>query len=374
MGVGKRIVAIAALAGVLLMAVAATADSAPQATPSGFVISRSPVAFPHGWLAGVAAASSTSVWAVGRVGDGSRDEPLVEHYDGRSWQVVAVPHPLGRLEAVNARGGAVWAVGDCRFKGAGWTTGALVERSAGSRWLRVPFPEKIALKINLTSVLVFSNTNVWVAGDYDNDGLAVVYRWNGKTWIKVDFPNAGSGQGDYASGLAGTLSTHVFVPEVTRNAGGDSSYLFRQQPNGVWATAGSASGDITAVSASSAENVWTVGSDVGIGVSNPWAARWNGSTYTHITVPNPSSNPYPTAVVTISPNNVWAVGYQEVGGGFTTLIEHYTGGASFTELASPNVHTNYNLLTAITAAPGDPSDLWAVGYANNQPLILRYEP
>src|SRR5215472_8350469 len=46
-------------------------------------------------LYGVAADSSTSAWAAGVYFNGVTDQPMVEHWSGRSWKRVAIPNPGG---------------------------------------------------------------------------------------------------------------------------------------------------------------------------------------------------------------------------------------------------------------------------------------
>ncbi len=129
------------------------------------------------------------------------------------------------------------------------------------------------------------------------------------------------------------------------------------------------------ISASSAENVWIFGTTSGVSGWLPQARRWNGTT--ELSVPA-SSNPISSFVygaVTTRPHDTWAVGTQQTApfGPITTLIEHYTGGPSFTDLDSPNAAGAYNQLRAITVVPGSESDLWAVGQGGDgEPLILHH--
>jgi hypothetical protein len=67
-------------------------------------------------LNGVAAVSSTSVWAVGYAWNGSLgfdNHPLTEHWNGTSWTVVSAPDPGRAAELLGAAtvNGSVWAVG-----------------------------------------------------------------------------------------------------------------------------------------------------------------------------------------------------------------------------------------------------------------------
>lgn len=79
--------------------------------------------------------------------------------------------------------------------------------------------------------------------------------------------------------------------------------------------------------------------------------------------------------VTTRLNITWAVGGPADSAGQATLIEHYTGWGSFTDLGGPNVAgTSSDQLLAIAAVPGSESDVWAVGSGGNQPLILHHSP
>jgi len=65
---------------------------------------------------GVAAVSAKSVWAVGSVYTSRGLRPLIEHWNGAKWRVVASPDPGGLaasdyLRAVAASRAGVWAVG-----------------------------------------------------------------------------------------------------------------------------------------------------------------------------------------------------------------------------------------------------------------------
>jgi hypothetical protein len=93
-------------------------------------------------LAAAVDSSSGSGWAVGRYYDADDNRlPLIEHWDGSAWSLMASPHPSGRnvLEGVAViprSGGAVWAVGE-QF-GASLTANALIEVWDGSAWQLVP--------------------------------------------------------------------------------------------------------------------------------------------------------------------------------------------------------------------------------------------
>lgn len=344
----KRFLGLA-LTGLVLLAAAPAADSAPQ-TASGFTVFPSPTIANGGYLTGVAAASASDVWAIGHHWGGTR---FVEHYNGSTWRVTASPPlPHAELNAISAHGSAVWVAGACLVDTGHY---GCVARYTGSRWVRVAIPRQFSYGFDFSALLVFSDTNVLVAGAQGSSSKMI--RWNGKTWSRVeDVPYRGGIQG-----IAGTLSTRLFSVGV---AGGPEHGVFeRELPSGLWQALDPfpAHTEPSAIAASSAENVWVVGAafDPRTDVWNPLAMRWNGTTATVVNVPSDPSGGFLNGVVTIQPDNTWAVG-----GG---LIEHYTGGSSFTEMTS-----SVASLQAITAVPGSDSDLWAVGAGAGQPIILHH--
>ncbi len=116
-------------------------------------------------LNGVAAVSANDVWAVGYYTNSSTNmnEPLVEHWDGTAWSVVASAsvgtgdYLLG-VAAVSDND--VWAVG------AG--NGTLVEHWDGSVWSIVASPNPSTDTNFLDGVAVVSDNDVWAVGGTGN--------------------------------------------------------------------------------------------------------------------------------------------------------------------------------------------------------------
>jgi hypothetical protein len=67
-----------------------------------------------------------------------------------------------------------------------------------------------------------------------------------------------------------------------------------------------------------------------------------------------------SAVAMLSACDVWTVGDR---GSRTTLIEHWTGGSSWTVVPSPDPGSGFNSLTSIRGV--SPTDIWAVGSYSN---------
>ena len=137
----------------------------------------SPVIRGGGGLAGVAAASPASAWAVGTY-DKGEGGGLIERWNGRAWTLVPSPR-LGflQLRGVTALSPAdAWAVGDTVCLGKGEPT--VIERWNGRAWTLVPSPASGML----TGVSAVSAASAWAVGFSTAYEEAVIEHWNGTTW------------------------------------------------------------------------------------------------------------------------------------------------------------------------------------------------
>ncbi len=88
--------------------------------------------------------------------------------------------------------------------------------------------------------------------------------------------------------------------------------------------------------------------------------------------PNGPSGSDLDAVAVVSTNDVWAVGDNQPGGSFTTLIEHWDG-TQWSVVPSPSPGSQYNVLYGVAAV--SISDVWAVGYSssgNSQQTLIEH--
>ena len=156
-------------------------------------------------LTGITAISSTDVWAVGESGD----HPLIEHWDGSAWSIVTGASSGGELYGVSAGGpDDVWAVGELV---SGRHSTPLIEHWNGSAWSVVPSPRGRLPFTSLSSVSAVAPGDAWAVGaTYDK--LTVTFRtftvhWNGSRWAAVGSPNPSREYDD--------------LQGVTASAGGD---------------------------------------------------------------------------------------------------------------------------------------------------------
>jgi hypothetical protein len=134
----------------------------------------------HNFLYSVAAASATSIWAVGsyspQAGSTVPSNTLVEHWDGAKWSVVASPNVAGApgsflsgVAVVSARD--VWAVG---YVIASQTT-ALIEHWNGVKWQIVAGPTGTHESRLNAVVHVAGPKTAWAVGEMGGFSLTEFY-------------------------------------------------------------------------------------------------------------------------------------------------------------------------------------------------------
>ena len=192
----------------------------------------------HGvYFTSVDAISSADVWAVGygaaKKGN-NYDEPVVEHWNGKLWNIITTPKLSGDAVLRSVSGKAqddVWAVGSRpRVTGRSYW---LIEHWNGKHWKIVSGPNAVT---QLNGVDAISKDDVWAVGvsgsipQYDSDsGLTfvepgppgIMVHWDGKQWSKLPSPSPEAGSSFQALGTAGsqvwTVGSYVSTsgPEQT---------------------------------------------------------------------------------------------------------------------------------------------------------------
>ncbi len=191
-------------------------------------------------------------------------------------------------------------------------------------------------------------------------------------WSDVPSPNTGS-PNNYLFGVEAIAANDVWAVGAYGNLGVVAWQLIEHWDGTKWTRAATPAlttpNELLAVSAVSANDVWAVG-----GYNSGGQAlieHWDGSTWNVVANPNPGTFNRFFGVAAISSQNVWAVGQYHNGGLSQTLVEHWNG-ATWNVIPSPNIPNQHNQLNAVTAVPGSPSQLWAVGTAGASALILHW--
>ncbi len=267
-------------------------------------------------LYGVAAVSRDNIWAVGHYLNGTADQTLVEHWNGTAWKQVPSPNTasggiLYGVAAVSATN--IWAVGE--YSNNADVGQTLIEHWNGTAWKRVPSPNPGgALNGNfLFGVAAVSSANVWAVGSFSHQSL--VLHWNGTAWTHVASSNSSSALNSLSS-VAATSASNAWAVGYYFNGTADQTLI--EHWNGTaWKRVASPNPSGTSnynilngVVALSASNAWAVGESIdGTGVHKTLVEHWTGTAWKHVPSPNPSSSGNTLyGVGASSATNIWAVG------------------------------------------------------------------
>lgn len=312
----------------------------------------------------VVAISTTDAWALGAYGrlllpyGGGR--ALAVHWDGSSWEQVAIPTPKQATEvrlygAAATSSNDVWAVG-AWAGGPGSSYHTLIEHWDGNSWTIVPSHKATA---QLFGVAALSPTDAWAVGYFQ--GAALFMHWDGKAWKKVTILSNGrnaslagitavSPRGMWA---VGTYNLRVNSPRQT---------LVMHWNGRTWMRVNSPtpgmSGALSAVAAAGRNNIWAVGSYRSGHGPRLLAERWNGRSWKVVPVRRGTNAEGLTSLAVAARDDIWAAGTYDIGRE-RTLSTHWDGSA-WSLMPSPNPVTGEcNHFSAIGAAA--PAAVWAVG-------------
>jgi hypothetical protein len=276
----------------------------------GWTVVRSPNLGGTSRLTGVAELSADDVWAVGVGSTTQGDVPILLHWNGRAWRLVAgaVSSP-GELRAVSGSSSRdVWAVGSAMV---GASEQTLIEHFDGTKWTLVPSPTPDGAD-QLSGVAAVTFTDAWTVGNSlssSQPSHTLREHWNGKQWTAVRLGEEG--------------------------------------------------GELDAVGATSAGNVWAVG--VGTSIHDSLGEHFDGTRWAVVPTPTPSAIVnFLFGVSVVSPRAAWATGasYQH---GLHQVIDHWDGTTWQNSFLG-----DAGLVAAITTTPD--GGAWAVGMSGAGPL------
>lgn len=366
----------------------AEAISVPLApTPAdGWSIVTSPntSATQNNLLSSVACASGSDCWAVGYYySNGDFYQTLAEHWNGTSWTIVTPPNPSSLTSVLYgvacASVSECWAVG---YYDTGSAFLTLIEHWDGTSWTIASAPNTSSKNSVLNGVTCISTSQCWAVG-YSAGSSAfqtLVEEWNGTTWAIVGSPSTSATQNNYFYGVTCASASDCWAIGYYFNF---STYqtLIERWNGSSWAIVASLNGSTTqdnylhSVTCTSTSNCWAIGYYSNGSAFLTLIEHWDGTSWTIVTSPNPSSTSNALNGVTCaSTSQCWAVGYYAASSSGQTLVEEWSG-TSWVIVGSPNTSAmQNNSLSGLTCPSA--AACWAVGYYNNgsvyQTLIEEY--
>jgi hypothetical protein len=336
-------------------------------------------------LSTVAVVAKNDVWAAGRVGN----EPMLEHWDGRSWQFNLGPTTLDNVGAnvhklVTVAADNVWAIGSYYKNPSFANEWTFTLHWDGAAWSIVPSPnlgpqnDRLYYRDTLVGGAARAANDVWAVGSYQYDEAkwrTLVLHWDGRQWQIIESPNFDAGP-DYETFASGLTDVVALAADDVWAVG---NYSARRKFNGFysggplamhwdgkqWRLAalpngpGRGESDLSSVSAINAHDIWAVGSGW---YSAARTLHWDGTGWNWVATPFGEESDHPLSdVVALAANDVWAVGSSGASPS-QTLVLHWNGsGWGVVESPSPLRNTVFSAV----AADG-PTELWMVGTTTDE--------
>lgn len=300
------------------------------------------------------------------------------HWDGTAWTITPTPQPypdlLKKVTAIASDN--VWAIG-----GHGQSYSL---RWDGAQWSNVPIPPVVnrgfvGVTNYLEDIVSTSSNDIWAVGSMDSlEGgtWTLTMHWNGTEWQQIPSPNksAPGGSPVYTQGLRSAVA---LAPNDVWAVGfylvGDDEHTLIQHWDGTqWSIVPSpdgptGDGSLRGVSGSSPTDIWAVGEydkPSFTVMGKALTMRWDGTNWSAFIPPNPSPwgvNPL-NHVVSLAPNDAYAVGqWSTAAQGLSTYVVHWDG-AGWTQVSSENMPgftTGWHLLHDITKDSS--GGLWTAG-------------
>ena len=307
-------------------------------------------------LHGVAVISSNDAWAVGGLGNNG-SHTLIEHWDGTSWSVAAVPQLGGNLLGVAARtSDDVLAVGQSEAAG---QVHSLIVRWNGNRWIVLPSPNVGTYDV-LYGVYIVTRNDAWAVGySLLPDYVYTLMHWDGTSWSLVNGPPANSS----ALLSVKAFRRHDKTDEVWavgyKDFNGSTASTFTLHYDGTtWSEVPSPNVDdqnyLASVDGANPSDMWAVGdSGEGVSVSHYLALHWDGAVWSVVPTPMDNGNSQFYGLTVLSSANIIAVGESDG----VPSSAHWDG-TQWRVVPTPPVTNNSGFLWAISSHD---QSVWAVG-------------
>jgi hypothetical protein len=339
--------------------------------PSGATASR---------LASVKCVGASNCMAVGSYDTATATRTLIERWNGTSWAIVASANPAGatssRLSSIACPSTSCFAVGVTTVSAQQRT---LIERWNGTAWTIMSSPNPTAGTPALSSVGCYGALSCFAVGSKAT--YTLVERWNGTAWSIVTSPNAVGAQNSALGGVNCISASECFAVGRT-----DARTMTQRWNGSAWSIQadplGGSQSRLEGVACPTSTSCFAVGSYLPAGHVydarwQPLIERWNGSAWTIVASPNPagSSNSRLVDVDCVSTTSCFAVGATTIGGLQRTLVQRWNG-TTWTIVTSPNPPgTSPNGLADIDCTTA--AHCFAVGATNadsfsGQTLIERW--
>lgn len=256
-------------------------------------------------------------------------QPLIEMWDGTSWQIVAAPEPSGATGSVSLYSVSCTSTTSCTAVGASQPTPGggpqtLVEVWDGTSWQIASSPNPSLTFNSLSGVSCVSPSNCSAVGVYNNPittELPLTEAWNGTSWSVVTSPLPSGGNQGYLGSVSCVSSSFCMATGETFGTSSHQSLV--EVWNGTsWQTVTSPTPGPGSVSCVSSTDCTAPSTD------SASFLTWDGTTWQSVPAALTSTgNPVNLfGISCVSASECTAVGIQPNGAAQLTLVESTSSG------------------------------------------------
>jgi len=248
-------------------------------------------------------------------------------------------------------------------------------------WSVISSPNASSRSNRLSGMDSLTANDIWAVGYYQSDPngfeQTLIMRWDGMQWNIVPSPNIGTHNNRLTAVTAIAPNDAWAVGYYLENDGiyrtstlrwNGSTWTVVSSPN-----PGTQSSYLHAVTAVSSNDVWAVGSYSSNSMQRTLQMHWDGATWT--VFPGHPGIGGLAAIDAFASNDIWAVGTQQTDSNIETLTMHW-GGTQWITVGSPNPSgQGPDILNGVTVVSSD--DIWATGHyrdwmGTDRTLIVRW--
>ncbi len=244
----------------------------------------------------------------------------------------------------------------------------LIQHWDGAAWTVTPTARPHGGSI-LNAVTIVSPTNLWAVGSNARGRTVypLVEHYSGTAWYPLALPTPTSKAQSDLLAVSASSAKDVWAVGTTGHDLNSTVHTLIEHYNGkAWTLVRSShktASELAGVAAVSPRDAWAVGQFLPPGGRyHAFVEQWNGSAWREVPIPHPGGpRGYETldAVSALSPRNVWAVGDYQRGRLYHTLILHWNG-SRWRRVPSPTLAPRHESLVKGVVVLGR-NNAWAVG-------------
>jgi hypothetical protein len=261
-----------------------------------------------------------------------------------------------------------WAVGYYTPSSGGGTLPLMVHWN-GKTWVQVQCPTPSGATVTqLDAVSADSAKDIWAAGSYQTQApgqLTLILHWNGKTCSLKKSPTPTNTYVNLTA-VSAVSPTNAWTVGQLETSSSPEAMLILHWNGKTWSrvkATGSGSWQLmSGVDAVSPSDIWVSGMDGNASSTaiRPLFLQGNGTTWTKRKVPAPTGLADMWAVSANSPTDGWAVGDGEASGGAVTVpLSWHWNGTAWTKVTTPAPSGSTGELNGVSAFSA--TRAWAVG-------------